>query len=53
MGTLLLQQLRERDKAEGLTQVPAIAMTANARDEDRLKATKAGFSLHLPKPLWA
>jgi CheY-like chemotaxis protein len=31
--------------------VPAIALTAYARVEDRLKAIRAGFQLHLSKPV--
>jgi PAS domain S-box-containing protein len=32
-------------------QVPAIALTAFARPEDRLKALEAGFSTHISKPV--
>ncbi|MFC0254053.1 hybrid sensor histidine kinase/response regulator [Massilia consociata] len=32
-------------------QVPAIALTAFARSEDRLKALEAGFSAHISKPV--
>jgi PAS domain S-box-containing protein len=31
--------------------VPAIALTAYARVEDRLKALRAGFQMHVPKPV--
>jgi CheY-like chemotaxis protein len=31
--------------------VPAIALTAYARIEDRVKAIQAGFQLHLSKPV--
>jgi CheY-like chemotaxis protein len=34
--------------AGGLT--PAIALTAYARDEDRVRTLLAGFQRHLPKP---
>ncbi|WP_460843851.1 hybrid sensor histidine kinase/response regulator [Noviherbaspirillum agri] len=33
--------------------IPAIALTAFARKEDRLEALDAGFSSHLPKPIAA
>jgi CheY-like chemotaxis protein len=31
--------------------VPAVALTAYARAEDRLKALQAGFDIHVPKPV--
>jgi CheY-like chemotaxis protein len=31
--------------------VPAIAVTAYARTEDRVRAIETGFNVHLPKPL--
>ena len=31
--------------------VPAVALTALARSEDRTRALRAGFQLHLPKPV--
>ncbi len=33
--------------------MPAIALTAYARSEDRLKAIMAGFQMHLAKPVEA
>jgi signal transduction histidine kinase/ActR/RegA family two-component response regulator len=49
-GYALLRELRARpaDKG-GLT--PAIALTAYAREEDRLRALVAGFQAHVPKPV--
>ncbi|WP_157069274.1 response regulator [Sandaracinus amylolyticus] len=35
----------------GAKWVPAIALTAHARDEDRWEALAAGFQVHVPKPL--
>jgi CheY-like chemotaxis protein len=32
-------------------QVPAIALTAYARAEDRLRVLSSGFEQHLPKPV--
>jgi len=31
--------------------IPAIALTAFARSEDRLKALRAGYEMHVPKPV--
>jgi signal transduction histidine kinase/CheY-like chemotaxis protein len=36
---------------ETLRQIPAAAVTACARPEDRARALKSGFSLHLAKPI--
>ena len=30
---------------------PAVALTAYARSEDRLRALRAGYQTHLPKPV--
>jgi CheY-like chemotaxis protein len=48
-GFDLIRQLREK----GLTAavLPAIALTAFARDEDRRTALAAGYQLHLTKPV--
>jgi len=32
-------------------QTPALALTAYARSEDRIAALKAGFQMHLAKPI--
>ncbi|MFN2407554.1 MAG: response regulator, partial [Pyrinomonadaceae bacterium] len=37
--------------AESGGRVPAIALTAYARVEDRMKALKAGYQMHVPKPV--
>jgi CheY-like chemotaxis protein len=37
--------------AEGGGRVPAIALTAYARTEDRLQALRAGYEMHVPKPV--
>jgi signal transduction histidine kinase/CheY-like chemotaxis protein len=47
-GYGLLQRLRRLPQGEHL---PAIALTAYARPEDRAKALAAGFRAHLSKPL--
>jgi signal transduction histidine kinase len=47
-GYWLVEQVR-RDPA--LADLPAIALTAYARAEDRAKSLDAGFQIHLTKPL--
>ncbi|MEB3210477.1 MAG: PAS domain-containing protein, partial [Leptolyngbyaceae bacterium] len=49
-GYSLLQQIRALPQQEG-GQVPAIAVTAYAREEDRQHALKSGFQRHIAKPL--
>ncbi|KLU38259.1 hypothetical protein AB595_04130 [Massilia sp. WF1] len=49
-GFELLDWVRHLGKEEG-SQVPAIALTAFARSEDRLSALEAGFSAHISKPV--
>jgi CheY-like chemotaxis protein len=48
-GYSLLRRVRQWPPEEGgLT--PAIAVTAYAREEDRIRSVSAGFQIHLPKP---
>ncbi len=49
-GYDLIRQVRERLDADTL---PAIALTAFARSEDRSRALAAGYQAHLPKPVAA
>jgi hypothetical protein len=48
-GYELIRELRSLE--HGQNQTPAIALTAYARTEDRIKAINAGFQLHLSKPV--
>jgi CheY-like chemotaxis protein len=48
-GYWLIQQIRLREVTSG-THLPAIALTAFARPEDRERALDAGYDHHLPKP---
>jgi signal transduction histidine kinase/ActR/RegA family two-component response regulator len=48
-GYSLIKRIRAMDGATA--QVPAIALTAYARIEDRLRAIHAGYQLHLAKPV--
>jgi len=46
--------VRALERERGVTpqqQIPAIALTAMARSEDRLQAISAGFRMHVSKPV--
>jgi PAS domain S-box-containing protein len=49
-GYEFLAKLRRLPDAEG-GDMPAVALTAFARSEDRRRALMAGFQMHLPKPV--
>jgi len=49
-GFELLDWVRALPREQG-SHVPAIALTAFARSEDRLRALEAGFSAHISKPV--
>ncbi|MEH2214004.1 hybrid sensor histidine kinase/response regulator [Nostoc sp.] len=49
-GYMLIHEVRTRTSEQG-GQIPAIALTAFARNDDHEKALKAGFQMHLSKPL--
>jgi CheY-like chemotaxis protein len=49
-GYSLIRSLRELRSGMGAT-VPAIAMTAYVSEEDRMRALRAGFQVHLAKPV--
>jgi PAS domain S-box-containing protein len=49
-GYDLIKKLREKEKGTG-KRLPAVALTAFARTEDRLKALSAGYNMHIPKPV--
>ena len=49
-GFELIGRIRASKKLAVRT-VPAIALTAYARSEDRARALRAGFQLHVPKPI--
>ena len=49
-GLSLIRKIRALEPAEG-GKVPAIALTAYGRVEDRLRTLSAGFSMHVPKPV--
>jgi PAS domain S-box-containing protein len=49
-GYQLIRKLREMESRRG-RRVPAIALTAYARTEDRLRSLSAGFHMHVTKPV--
>lgn len=49
-GYSFIRKVRSLSVDEG-GQIPALALTAYARVEDRLQVLSAGFQMHVPKPL--
>jgi signal transduction histidine kinase len=49
-GYSLIRKVRARDPEAG-GKIPAAALTAYARAEDRVRALASGFQRHLPKPV--
>jgi PAS domain S-box-containing protein len=49
-GFSLIKRVRNLSDEEG-GKIPAIALTAYARSEDRIKALQSGFQIHLSKPV--
>jgi PAS domain S-box-containing protein len=50
-GYMLIEKLRKRERERGERRLPAIALTAYARVEDRMRALSAGYQAHLSKPV--
>ncbi len=50
-GYTLIQKVRNLEAQIQREPVPAIALTAYARAEDRDRALEAGYQVHLPKPI--
>jgi PAS domain S-box-containing protein len=51
-GYSVLKKVRALEARQGETQeIPAIALTAFARTEDRLRVLQAGFRMHVAKPV--
>jgi CheY-like chemotaxis protein len=51
-GLSFIRRVRELSREEG-GRVPAVALTAYARLEDRTRALRAGFNSHVAKPVEA
>jgi CheY-like chemotaxis protein len=49
-GYTLMKKLRARESERG-GHIPAIALTAYGRGEDRLRAFSVGYEYHIPKPI--
>jgi PAS domain S-box-containing protein len=49
-GFALIRKLRALGPEQGGS-IPAVALTAYAGSEDRLRALSAGFNMHVPKPI--
>ena len=49
-GYALIRQVRALGAEQGGA-IPAVALTAYARAEDRMKAVLAGFQMHVTKPV--
>jgi CheY-like chemotaxis protein len=49
-GFTLLQKLRKL-RSKRAKQIPAVALSAYASDEDRAVSLSKGFKMHLPKPI--
>ena len=49
-GYSLIQKVRRMPPEKG-GRIPAAALTAYVRTEDRMKILRAGFQIHIPKPL--
>lgn len=49
-GYALIRQVRALTAERGGA-IPAVALTAYARSEDRMKAVRAGFQMHVTKPV--
>lgn len=50
-GLTFMKRVRELERREGRTRVPAVALTAYARAADRERVLAAGYQVHVPKPV--
>ena len=49
-GYSLMRRVREWERERG-AYIPAVALTAYGRSEDRMRALRAGFQMHVAKPV--
>ena len=50
-GHAFIAEVRRREKVQGRPTVPAVALTAYARVQDRMRALTSGFQMHVAKPV--
>jgi len=50
-GCAFIMAIRERELLQGRPPVPAVALTAYARVQDRMRALTSGFQMHVAKPV--
>jgi CheY-like chemotaxis protein len=50
-GYVLMQKVRSLGHHDPVSGVPAVALTAYARSEDRRRALACGFQMHVSKPI--
>ena len=50
-GYELLRELRFKENKGKHTRLPALALTAYATAEDRMRALQSGFQMHIAKPV--
>ncbi|HJQ67638.1 MAG TPA: GAF domain-containing protein [Blastocatellia bacterium] len=49
-GYMLIRKVRELESELG-RKLPAVALTAHARAEDRMRVLSSGYQMHVPKPV--
>ena len=50
-GYELIKKVREMESADHTARIPALALTAYAKAEDRVRALASGYQVHLSKPV--
>ena len=50
-GYAFITEIRKREEHQGLIPTPAVALTAYARVQDRMRALTSGFQMHVAKPV--